>query len=106
MGEEFIVLTSACLLIAISALVCDSVTVYGLGALTCAFAVTGYFATRLIAFPHLADDVGSWLEPLGIISVVAELTTITAAGYAMLTRSSPRTVFPNRCVCSSTGGPR
>ena len=65
MGEEFIVLTAACTLIALAALVCDSAAVYGLTAITCGLAIIGYVATRLIAFPQLADDVGNWFEPLG-----------------------------------------
>jgi hypothetical protein len=25
-----------------------------------------------VAFPALADDVGNWLEPLGLVSLIAE----------------------------------
>jgi hypothetical protein len=35
-------------------------------------AVAAYVATRLIAFPELADDVGAWTEPLGLVSISAE----------------------------------
>jgi hypothetical protein len=79
MGEEFIVLTVACLLIAIAAAVCDSALVYLLGTITGGLALGGYVATRLTAFPQLADDVGNWFEPLGVVSVLAEVGMLCAA---------------------------
>jgi hypothetical protein len=45
----------------------------------CGAAVATYAATRLVAFPQLADDVGSWFEPLGVVSVVAETAVVAAA---------------------------
>ena len=38
--------------------------------------------TRLVAFPELADDVGDWLEPLGVVSVLAESTAVGIAAAA------------------------
>lgn len=86
MGEEFIVLTAACLLLALAAVVCDSAAVYLLTVMTCGLAVAGYAATRLVAFPLLADDVGNWLEPLGVLSVCAETVCVIAAGRALWTK--------------------
>lgn len=83
MGEEFIVLMVACLLIAVACLVCDSAAVYALAVLTCGLAVVGYILTRLVAFPELADDVGNWLEPLGVVSVLAESTVVAIAAAAL-----------------------
>lgn len=79
MGEEFIVLTVACLLLGLAAVMCDSPVVYGLTVLTCGLAILGYVATRLVAFPQLADDVGNWLEPLGVVSVLAETAAVITA---------------------------
>ncbi len=87
MGEEFIVLTAACLLLGFAAIVCDSAAVYTLTALTCGLAIAGYLATRLIAFPLLQDDVGNWLEPLGVVSIVAESLAVLAAIIALRTTS-------------------
>jgi len=85
MGVAFVVLTTACLVIAGAALVRDSDLVYGLAELTCGLAVAGYVVTRLVAFPDLADDVGRWLEPLGVVSVVAEAIVVGAAVAALCT---------------------
>jgi hypothetical protein len=100
MGEEFIVLTAACLLLAGAAIMCDSAAVYSLGILTCGLAVIGYVATRLVAFPQLADDVGNWFEPLGVVAVLAESIAVVAAILSLRTRrtmpvaSIPAQPFP------------
>lgn len=87
MGVLFIALTAACVFLAIAALVQDSAAVYAFTVLTCGLAVIGYAATRLIAFPMLSDDVGNWLEPLGVVSIISEAIAVTAALLA-LRRSS------------------
>ncbi len=46
--------------------------------------VLGYAATRLVAFPELGDDVGNWLEPLGVIAVASELAVVFCALAALL----------------------
>lgn len=85
MGVLFLVLTAACSLLAVAALVRDSAAVYVASAATCALAVAGYVATRVVAFPMLADDVGNWLEPLGVVSIAAE-TVVVACGLLALRR--------------------
>ena len=79
MGVLFIVLTVGCLLIAAACLVHDAVVVCGAAIVTCGLAIIGYAATRLVAFPMLADDVGNWFEPLGIIAVLSEVVVVVAA---------------------------
>jgi hypothetical protein len=79
MGALFIVLTAACSILAGAVLVHDSQAAYALVVLTCGLAVVGYAATRVIAFPMLADDVGNWLEPLGVVSILSESIAIAAA---------------------------
>ncbi|MDT4938607.1 MAG: hypothetical protein QOG80_2278 [Pseudonocardiales bacterium] len=87
MGVLFIVLTAACLALATGALTYDSPAIYAASAVTCSLAVVGYAVTRLIALPMLADDVGNWLEPLGIVSVAAELVVVALAVAALGHRS-------------------
>jgi hypothetical protein len=79
MGVEFIVLIVGCLLIGAAALRYDTSAVYRLATITCGLAVVGYLLTRAVAFPALADDVGNWFEPLGVVSVVAETATVAVA---------------------------
>jgi hypothetical protein len=84
MGVLFIALTSACLILAAAALMYDSPAVYAASAFTCGSAVLGYAATRLIAFPMLADDVGNWYEPLGVVSVLSETAVVVLSIAALL----------------------
>jgi hypothetical protein len=83
MGVLFIVLTGACILLAAGLISFDSALAYVLTVLTCALAVIGYAATRLVEFPMLADDVGHWLEPLGVISIATESVAALCAAAAL-----------------------
>ena len=91
MGFAFIALTVACLCVAGALSIRDSTACYAAAALTCGPAVLGYAATRLVAFPMLADDVGNWLEPLGVVSVISEAVVVVAALSALRTRRRPAT---------------
>jgi hypothetical protein len=57
-------------------------------------AVAAYVATRLIAFPELADDVGAWTEPLGLVSISAEslaaLVGVAALRQPVAAQPSPQ----------------
>lgn len=87
MGWEFLVLIAACLCIAAGALMCDSGALYTAAAVACGSAVLGYAATRTVAFPHLADDVGDWFEPLGVVSILAESAAVLTAVWVLARRS-------------------
>jgi hypothetical protein len=71
-GVMFIVLTTACVLLAAALLIVDSVLVWSTLGVTTMVAVVAYAVSRTIGLPLMADDVGNWLEPLGIVSVVTE----------------------------------
>jgi hypothetical protein len=83
MGEEFIVLIVGCLLIGAAALICDSAALYLLAVTACGLAITGYAATRIVVFPRLADDVGNWFEPFGVVSISAEAAVVVIALCAL-----------------------
>lgn len=86
MGVLFVLLTAACLLLAAAVLVHDAPVVYAAAGLICGLAIVGYAATRLVAFPMLADDVGNWLEPLGAVSVLSESIVVVVALAALQRR--------------------
>lgn len=79
MGVLFVVLTVGCLVLAATLVLYDGPRVYALSIVTCGLAIIGYAATRVVAFPMLADDVGNWLEPLGILSIAAESVVVAGA---------------------------
>jgi hypothetical protein len=82
-GVEFIVLIVACLLIAVAAPAWDTAALYAVAAITCALAVAAYVMTRAVTLPGLADDVGDWLEPLGVVAILAEAATVAVAVCAL-----------------------
>jgi len=89
MGVLFILLTTACVLLAGVSLTSAHPAGPTLAGLVCGAAIVGYAATRLVAFPQLADDVGNWLEPLGIVSIVSE-SIVVAISIVALRRSTRR----------------
>lgn len=92
MALLFIALTAACLVLAGIVLVVDFLAVYAAVGAICALAVAGYVATRLVPFPLLADDVGNWFEPLGVIAVTAETGVVIVTIWALA--AGPRDAEP------------
>jgi hypothetical protein len=75
-GALFIVLSATALAIAILLAACNHRLVWvGAGALSLS-ALLAYLVSRSVGLPLLADDVGDWLNPLGVAAVLSE----TAAG--------------------------
>lgn len=79
LGVLFVLMTAACLGLAGAALMSQRAAVLVAFAAVCSAAIVGYVLTRLVAFPEIADDVGNWLEPFGIVSVLAETAVVIAA---------------------------
>lgn len=81
MGALFILLTAALVVTAEAAMVSDRLVVAAAAVAVPAAAVVGYVASRVVAFPQLADDVGNWFEPLGVLSVASECLTVLAGAW-------------------------
>jgi hypothetical protein len=45
--------------------------------------LAGYFINRTVGLPNAKDDIGNWLEPLGLASLFAEGVVVLLAGYAL-----------------------
>jgi hypothetical protein len=82
-GVLFIVLTTACILLATALLIVDSQFVWTTLGATTLLAAVAYAVSRTIGLPMMADDVGNWLEPLGIVSVVTESAVSALAVVAL-----------------------
>lgn len=89
MGVLFVVFALAALAAAAGVLLADTAVRYALLAALGAAAVLTYATTRLVALPRLADDVGRWLDPLGVLSLAAELLAVAAALAALRGRRRP-----------------
>lgn len=87
MGWAFVAFAVVCGGLALAAVVRDTRVVQGAMVLWCGGALATYAATRLVAFPLLADDVGDWLEPWGVLSVLSEALTVGLCLVALRGRS-------------------
>jgi hypothetical protein len=61
---------------------------YYVASALCAAAIAAYVATRTVAFPQLADDVGAWTEPLGLVSISAEAGVVALSLLAVRRRKT------------------
>lgn len=88
MGVGFVVFTFACLGLLLAIASGPGRGVLLVAAALSAGAIALYVATRLVAFPGLAHDVGAWTsEPWGLVAVAAEaLVAFVAVG--MLSNAS------------------
>jgi hypothetical protein len=71
-GLSFVAFAIVGLVLAVVIWLRPSSTAVTAGGAVCVAAVLTYAATRLVAFPQIGDDVGNWLEPWGVVSVVLE----------------------------------
>lgn len=79
-GLLFLALTTSCLLLAIAVLAFDVTAVWLISGSLSGAAVIAYLLSRMVALPQIGDDVGHWLDPLGMAAISAEtLIAVTAA---------------------------
>jgi hypothetical protein len=55
-------------------------------------AVVAYLMSRSVGLPSLADDIGDWLNPLGVVAVVSETAVLLMFGYTQRGARRYRTV--------------
>ena len=96
-GALFIALSAAALMTAALLALCDDRRVWLSASMLAGSAIVAYVASRWIGLPSLADDVGDWVNPLGIGAIVAEAITL-ALGFAVLFATKPRRRHASRNV--------
>ncbi len=58
-------------------------TLAGLAALS---TIISFVITRTVGLPQSMDDIGNWLEPMGLASLFVEATVVDVSGYALVTK--------------------
>jgi hypothetical protein len=53
--------------------------------------IVGFILTRTVGLPQSTDDIGNWLEPMGLASLFVEAIVVGVAAYALSTMNSLRT---------------
>lgn len=89
-GVLFIVLSVACVVLAIGVVTVDSAAVWAAtGALSLA-GLAAFVTSRTIGLPQIADEVGNWSDPWGTATILVEVAAIALAGVVL------REVFAHR----------
>lgn len=78
-GVLFVLFTLTTWMLAVAIVRFDSRRCYFAAVAISAAAIGTYVVSRLIPLPQISEDVGMWLEPWGVISVLVELSTVAAA---------------------------
>jgi hypothetical protein len=69
---------------------------WGLGTLVAASAFIGYILSRTVGMPGLPSEPDAWLEPLGVVSLVAEGLFVILAARMLTTTAAADTTSPAR----------
>jgi hypothetical protein len=85
MGWAFVLFTAGCGVLAVGVAVRGTRGTVAAMVAWCGAALVTYAATRLVAFPMLAEDVGNWGERWGLVSIAFEAVTV-AVGVGALRR--------------------
>lgn len=84
-GVAFALLTTVCLAGMIGVLA-DERPIWWLGmGAGCGIAIVAYIVSRTVGLPGMADDIGHWTEPLGVVSVLTEAITVAVSAAALVT---------------------
>lgn len=82
-GYLFLALTVVCFALALILLRYDTPAVWAVVVVVSLAAVLAYVVSRMVALPEIADDVGNWTEPLGLLSITSECAA-AALGLVVL----------------------
>ncbi len=52
--------------------------------------IVGFTLTRTVGLPQSTDDIGNWLEPMGLASLFVEAIVVGVSAYALGTMNSLR----------------
>jgi hypothetical protein len=82
----FIALSAACLALAVRIVIRDDRPAWTAACGLAASAIFAYLISRSVGLPMMGDDIGDWLNPLGIGAMCAETITLAISMIALLHR--------------------
>ncbi|MCU1485159.1 MAG: hypothetical protein JWN67_1905 [Actinomycetia bacterium] len=86
LGVAYILLIGAAVITAAALVHTDSRKAWWAAAGLALATLVGYAVNRTIGMPSATDDIGNWLEPLGLASLFIEALTATVSIYALADR--------------------
>jgi hypothetical protein len=87
-GVLFIALSTASLMLCVVMIVADQPLAWAAAGGLTASAIVAYVVSRSIGLPMLADDIGDWVNPLGVGALCAEAIAVAVALF-VLSRRGP-----------------
>lgn len=101
-GVAFIALAAGALLVAMWLIATADRLAWWAAAGLPASALAAYVASRSIGLPSMSDDIGDWLNSLGIAAGAAEVAAVLMAVWVLTGPVQPRRISSTGAV-SSTG---
>lgn len=82
-GVLFIALSVTATALAVILLVGDSTPAWAATFAISVATIAAYVVSRSVGLPQMPDDIGNWLEPLGIAALVVEAGAAGLAGWVL-----------------------
>ncbi|HVT75490.1 MAG TPA: hypothetical protein VHD87_00555 [Acidimicrobiales bacterium] len=87
LGVAYILLIIGTLVASAWLAVRDDRRAWVLGGALAALTLVGYVVNRTVGMPGAMDDVGNWLEPLGLASLFVEALVVILSGFVLANRA-------------------
>lgn len=84
LGVAYLFLIAACAATAAALLHADDRRAWIAAGTLALLAILAYAVNRTVGMPSATDDIGNWLEPLGLAALFVETVTVAVAAYALL----------------------
>jgi hypothetical protein len=89
LGVLYLVLIGGTLATAAALVQRDGAKAWRASAVLSAATIAGYAINRTIGMPSATEDIGNWLEPLGLASLFVEAIVCAVSVYALADRRTP-----------------
>jgi hypothetical protein len=86
-GVLFITLALVCTALSALLLAYDCAPIWLATGVASGAAVAAYVLSRSIGMPQIGDDIGKWLDPLGIAALSAETLTVLLTAWVLRSRA-------------------
>jgi hypothetical protein len=87
-GVLFILLSVACIVLAVVIVVVDTTWVWAASGTISLLALVAFVLSRTVGLPQIGDDVGNWTDPLGFPALASEALTVALAAGALRRRAA------------------
>jgi hypothetical protein len=105
-GVGYIALIIASLIVAAALMFSADRRIWWAAGIVCAAAIGGYILSRTTGLPQDHDDIGNWLEPLGMAALFVEGAVVLLAGMVASLSAAPDTHLDLRAPATTSRSDR